>query len=91
MRPSLKIGDRDMRLGKAFRYTVDVPGQASIELIGLNGARMGTIVRGFAAAGPHEVQWNGKTLEGAVVGGAIAVARLSSLGGIVSRIVYIGK
>ena len=91
MRPSLKIGDRDMRLGKAFRYTVDIPGQASIELIGVNGARIGTVVRGFVAAGPHEVQWNGKTLEGAVVGGAIVVARLSSQGGVVSRIVYIGK
>ncbi|MGB7569341.1 MAG: GH116 family glycosyl hydrolase [Chitinivibrionales bacterium] len=90
-RALLTIGDRDLRAGKAFHYTVDVSGHVSIDLIALNGARIGTLLNETIAAGRHTVLWNGKTMDGCGVGVAMAVLRLASPGGIITRIVSIGR
>jgi hypothetical protein len=62
-----------------------------MDLIGMNGAAIGKIAKGIVAAGTHAIQWNGKTLEGNAVGASIAMVRLTSLGGVFSKIVYIAK
>jgi hypothetical protein len=48
-------------------------------------------MREHQVAGIHTSQWNGKTLEGADVGSAIAILRLTSVNGICSRTVVVTK
>ena len=90
-RSSLTLRDGSLRVGKPIHYTVDVSGPFSMDLIGMNGAAIGTIAKGIVAAGPHAIQWTGKTLEGNAVGASIAMVRMNSLDGIFSKIVFIGK
>jgi hypothetical protein len=90
-RPSLTLRDGSFHAGKLIQYTVDVSGPFSMDLIGMNGAAIGKIAKGIVAAGTHAIQWNGKTLEGNAVGASIAMVRLTSLGGVFSKIVYIAK
>jgi hypothetical protein len=87
----LTLRDGSFHVGKPIQYTVDVSGPVSMDLIGMNGVKIGAVVRGTVAAGPHTFQWNGKTLDGAVIGGAIAMMRLTSAGGVFTKIVFIGK
>jgi hypothetical protein len=90
-RPSLALRDGSFHAGKLIQYTVDVSGPFSMDLIGMNGTAIGKIAKGIVAAGTHTIQWNGKTLEGTVVAGAVAMARLTSPGGVFTKIVYIAK
>jgi hypothetical protein len=89
--PALSIRDSRIFFGKPIRYTVDAPGRVSIDLIGINGAEIGTLMEGLAQAGPHSFVWNGITNEGAPITSGIAVLRLSSHGGTVTKKVFIGK
>ena len=88
---AVEILNGSLRVGSMLHYTVDVSGPFSMELIGMNGATIGTVARETVTAGTHAIQWNGKTLEGNAVGASIAIVRLTSLGGVFSKIVFIGK
>jgi uncharacterized protein (DUF608 family) len=75
----------------AISYSVNADGPVSMELLSLNGAKIGTIMRENLAAGNHSFKWNGKTLEGKKVGTSFAILRLTSVNGSVSRTVFAGR
>lgn len=77
--------------GAPVRYSVDVAGTVTMELLSLNGTRIGTIMRENVGKGEHSFTWNGKTVEGKRLGSVYAVLRLSSQGGSVTKIVATGR
>jgi hypothetical protein len=79
------------RLTKGFpvRYSVDQSGPVYMELIGINGSKLGALMNGNVSAGQHSFVWNGKTLHGVKVNAGIAILRLNSAGNSISRMVYI--
>ncbi|MBN1758249.1 MAG: hypothetical protein JW863_08030 [Chitinispirillaceae bacterium] len=77
--------------GAPVHYSVDVAGEVTIELLTLNGAKIGTIMQENLSAGNHTFQWNGKTLDGKVVGSTLAILRLTSESSAVSKTVFAGK
>jgi hypothetical protein len=87
----LSVATFRIAANRPILYSVDAEGPVSIELFNLNGIKIGTIMREHQVAGIHTSQWNGKTLEGADVGSAIAILRLTSVNGICSRTVVVTK
>ena len=77
--------------GAPVHYSVDVEGTVTMELLALNGAKIGTIMNEQVSAGNNSFRWNGKTIEGKSVGSVFAVLRLSSPQGTVTRMVSTGR
>ncbi len=77
--------------GLPIRYAVDAAGPISLELIGLNGAKMGELMRSNVSEGNHVFIWNGKLPGTANAGSGVVVMRLRSSSGTVSRLVFVGK
>jgi uncharacterized protein (DUF608 family) len=73
--------------GTILRYSVNRTGPVTMELLSLNGAKIGTIMQENTSQGEHTLLWKGKTLEGKSVGSVTALIRLSSAGGSVTKIV----
>ncbi len=87
----LGIGSTVLAAGSPIHYSLGSAGLVKMELFSINGARIGTIMNGYAAAGSHTYVWNGKTAQGAGIGAEVAVLRLSAAGKSVSKIVSISK
>jgi hypothetical protein len=62
-----------------------------MELVGLNGAKIGTIFSSPLSAGNHVFQWNGKTIKNGMVATGMALLRLSSITGCITKPVVIGR
>ncbi|MBN1309333.1 MAG: hypothetical protein JXA18_15520 [Chitinispirillaceae bacterium] len=79
------------RIGKGISigYSVPVPGVATLDVLLLNGAKIGTILKGPVTAGSHSFIWNGTTLQGTRVNPNLAILRLTCAGGSISRTVFI--
>jgi hypothetical protein len=75
--------------GKRIGYSVPVSGIATLDLLMLNGAKIGTLSKSQVTAGSHSFVWNGATLHGAKVNAGVAILRLTCGGGSISRTVYI--
>ncbi len=75
--------------GVPMYYSVDVAGPVKIELFGINGAKIGTIMEQQVSVGSHAYTWNGKTMEGRSVGSMFAVLRLTSVKGSVTKMVSV--
>jgi Predicted bile acid beta-glucosidase len=89
--PALSIHSSRIISGKPVLFTVDVPGRVSLDLIGINGAMICTILNTPLSAGPHEFMWDGGLNQSARVGSGMAVLRLSSSGNTITKTVFIGK
>jgi hypothetical protein len=76
---------------KPIHYSVIGAGHVVLELLAINGAKISTIFSGDVSAGSHTAVWNGKSSSGMLAGSGIAVLRLTSQAGTISKVVYIGK
>jgi flagellar hook assembly protein FlgD len=74
---------------KSVLYSVSTGGMISIELLRINGTRIGTIFQKQVTEGHHNFIWNGKTIKGNVVGLGFAVLRLVTPDGSVVKTVVI--
>ncbi len=88
---SLGLQTAYLRAGNNVRFTVNHPGSVAMELLSLNGAKIGTIMQKNLSTGNHSFVWNGKTLEGKGVASTMALLRLSNDGKSVTRAVMIVK
>ena len=88
---TLAVANFRIAANQVISYSVNADGPVSMELLSLNGAKIGTIMRENLAAGNHSFKWNGKTLEGKKVGSSFAILRLTSVNGSVSRTVFAGR
>ncbi len=77
--------------GKPVNYSTNATGVVTMELISLNGAKIGTIMQEQVTAGAHTFVWNGKTVDGKRVGSVFAVLRLMSPNGSVTKTVFTGR
>ena len=88
-RSALKIASTSLSAGKPIICTIDKPGNVTIELLSLNGKKIGTLVnRTISTTGKHSLFWNGKTIDGKLIGNTAGILRLSSPGGSVSRLIF---
>jgi len=62
--------------GRLFNFSVAFEGTATIEILSLNGVKLGTILNGTVTAGRHSVAWNGTTLEGFSLGNQTVLVKL---------------
>ena len=85
------LSDSRISGGKPIHYSVTGAGHVVLDLMAVNGAKIGTIFSGTVSAGSHTAVWNGKSSGGMRIGSGIAVLRLTSQSGVISKVVYIGK
>ena len=88
---SLGVNTAYLRAGNHVRFSVQKAGDVSIELLSLNGSKIGTVMQKNLPAGNHSFIWNGKTIEGKAVASVVALMRISNAGRSVSRTVMIVK
>jgi len=88
---TLSFNGSRMAAGLPVSYTVDAPGRVSLELISLSGAKIGTLMAGNASSGENSFVWDGRLKDGARVGSSIAIVRLTTSAGAVSKLVFVGK
>jgi hypothetical protein len=74
-----------------IHYSADVAGTVTMELLTINGAKIGTIMKENVTAGINTFMWNGKTVDGRQIGSVFAVLRLSSPAGSVTKTVVTGR
>lgn len=89
-RTPLSILSSSVHAGGKISYSVDKTGSVSIELLHLNGAKVGTIMNNSSVStGKHSFIWSGKTLEGNTLGTSnVYILRLKSSSKAVSRLVF---
>ncbi len=88
---ALSLNSVRLAAGVPIRYSVDRTGPVSMELVGLNGATLGTLMSGIVSEGRHSFVWNGAYADGKKASSGAAVIRLRSSIGQTSRIAFIGK
>jgi uncharacterized protein (DUF608 family) len=88
---SLSVMNRYLRTGTNIHFSVDRTGPVSMELLSINGAKIGTIMRNDLSAGEHNFLWNGKTLEGKTISSSLVILRLSSLSGSITKSICTGR
>jgi flagellar hook assembly protein FlgD len=87
----LKLNSSHLSAGTPVYYSVDVAGTVKLELLSINGAKIGTIMNQQVSTGCQAFNWNGKTIEGKNVASTFAVLRLTSPNGTVAKMVSIGR
>lgn len=85
------LSDIRISSGKPIRYSVANAGRVVLDLLAINGVKVGTIFSGNVSAGSHTAVWNERTSIGMRIGSSIAVLRLTTQTGVKSKIVYISK
>jgi uncharacterized protein (DUF608 family) len=88
---ALALSDSRISAGKPVHYSVANAGHVVLELVAINGAKINSIFSGNVSAGSHTAVWNGRSAGGLRIGSGIAVMRLISQAGVISKVVYIGK
>ena len=66
---------------RTFAFTMGQAGSARLNVYDVSGRLVARLAEGPMAAGPHRVQWSGRTDAGAPVGTGIYFARLESTDG----------
>ncbi|MBN2001647.1 hypothetical protein JW935_29165 [candidate division KSB1 bacterium] len=86
----LAIMSSGIRAGRKIQYSLDKAGDVSIDLLNLNGVKLGTIMKQkISSPGTHSFVWDGTTIKGHKVGTrAVLVLRLNSPTGTVSKLIY---
>ncbi|MBN1575622.1 MAG: hypothetical protein JW913_03665 [Chitinispirillaceae bacterium] len=87
----LSMNSYRISAGMPVHYSTDAVGVVTMELLSLNGARIGTIMQEQATVGAHTFVWDGKTLNGKRVGSVFAILRLTSPGGSMTKAVFTGR
>jgi hypothetical protein len=87
----LALGNSNLSAGFPLRYSIDISGYATIDLIAVNGAKIGTLMNGVVSAGNHLFVWNGKYTDGKKTFSGRAILRLRSSTGAVSKMVFVTK
>jgi hypothetical protein len=87
----LEVSTSFLRAGNAIDFNLDRGGPVVMELMGINGARIGGILNNSMAAGHHVIPWNGRTSNGRSVAPGMALLRISSLNGSVTKPVIVGR
>lgn len=87
----LSINSSRLCPGNFLHFSVNTAGMVTMELLSINGAKIGTILSQNFSAGNHSFNWNGKTVEGKNVATVFAVLRLTSPNGTVAKMVSIGR
>jgi hypothetical protein len=87
----LTLSSSHLRAGSPILYSADVAGNVKMELLSINGAKIGTLMKQQVSAGYHAFNWNGKTIEGKKVGSVFAVLRLTSQNKTMTKLVSIGR
>jgi len=90
LRPDLKLHGGKISAGKPFTFAVAASGHATLELVSLSGAKIATIFNGSVATGSHTAVWNGFSGNRSI-GYGIAILRLNSPTGIITRAVRIER
>ncbi|MBN1600686.1 MAG: hypothetical protein JW915_03710 [Chitinispirillaceae bacterium] len=88
---SLSLHTSHLRSGSTLRFSVDKSGPVSIELLNLNGSKIGTILHREMVAGSHSVIWNGKTIHENTVSSKMYIIRLKTRGGILTKAINVLK
>ncbi len=83
----LALATGHLRTGATVRFCVDRAGPVTMELLGLDGARIGAILKDNLSAGEHSFKWNGRTVDGRMIGSVVALLRLSTPNGTATRTV----
>ncbi len=85
----LAIKSPAISAGKLIHYSVDKAGDASMELLTINGAKIGTIMQQKAVpSGEHSFVWNGRTADGKKVSSMMMILRLSTSSGNVAKLIF---
>lgn len=87
----LTLSSSHLSAGTPIHYSNNAAGTVKMELLSINGAKIGTIMKQQVIAGYHSFNWNGKTIEGKKISSAFAVLRLTSPNGTMSKMVSIGR
>ena len=88
-RETRSIFSSHLSAGTPIRCSIDRPGKVSIDLLALNGAKIGTLVeQNITTTGNHSFRWNGRTIEGNNIGAVVGIIRLSTTGGTSSKVVF---
>jgi WD40 repeat protein len=61
-----------------LRFTLDSPGEISLDMYDVSGRKVATLVRGTRPAGEHVVRWDGRADSGRRVAGGIYFAMLAT-------------
>lgn len=90
IKQTLSILSTAIHANSSIAYSIDKAGEVSIELLQLNGAKIGTIMKkDNHSAGKYSFVWNGKSLEGIPINATnVYILRLKSPSGMISRLVY---
>jgi hypothetical protein len=91
IRSALNLSGGQIGKGQRIRYSVPVSGLATMELFQVNGVKIGTIAKQSADAGSNSFLWNGMTVQGVRINAPIAVLRLNTGAGSISRTVNIRR
>jgi hypothetical protein len=85
----LAINSPSLTSGRPVLLSIDQPGNVTVDLLSLNGAKIGTLLsKKVEKAGPYSFVWNGKTINGKPIGTVAGILRVSSSGSTVSRLVF---
>ncbi len=68
------------RPGTTLSFSLGAPGRVSLEIYGVSGRRVATLVDGAMSAGSHTVRWDGSAADGALAGPGVYFARLRAGG-----------
>jgi hypothetical protein len=83
---SISIISQSLQPGKPVRFSVDKPGNVTIELLSLNGTKIGSLFNQFVStSGTHSFLWNGVAGKNSTMATQIMILRLNSLSGSVSK------
>jgi Glycosyl-hydrolase family 116, catalytic region len=77
--------------GKLVRYTTDISGPVSVDLLSANGALVARLVCENVASGIHSFVWNGKSENGFRTASGMGILRLTTPSGSISKMVLIGR
>ncbi|HEX2960016.1 MAG TPA: GH116 family glycosyl hydrolase [Chitinispirillaceae bacterium] len=87
----LSFSSSHLSAGTPICFSVDVAGSVKMELLSINGAKIGTIMNRQVSAGSQAFNWNGKTIDGRSISSMFAVLKLTSPNGTVTKMVSIGR
>jgi len=86
---ALAINSSILSIGKAVHLHVAQPGLVTVDLLALNGSKIGTLMSKYVdKAGACSFNWNGKTVNGTAISSLTGILRVKSNGEAVSRLVH---
>lgn len=91
IRHSLSLSDGQLVSGRNISFSVPVPGNVTLDLFQLNGAKIATVANLTLPAGSHKILWNGTNNHGTRVNSNMAILKLTCNSGSISKRVYIKK